>query len=868
MKIKSAIFLCFFVLLSCAAVVCAAEPALYMVSADIVATTETPGMKYERLEHGIEYVEGLKEALIYGNIVKAVPTEKGDSAEAFDSEGQSIGYVDIAALAPMPKYEAFPAEPFRFNVDSPDLFLLPGSLPITAYTLPDSASFYVIAGEVTDGVGVLKDENGEDWTLLRFQTEVGSGVGFRYAFARSGDLMRLSSYKPDYTKVDSVSVPRNLRDFGPLEEKFYQALLKNGFALSAAPLILRDLKLDDLVESYPDSVYQAVYVPNFITTDLFLHAFHLVFSRGLRNIEEINFAPGLDAMLSGSLKRLEALERKAGKDKFIKNTFALARDFLTVPALLISPDLPGLKPSERAKGEIARILKAEGIASSALSGMDEDYTFYKPRGHYTSSDTLSRYFRAMAFLGGMPVLLNAADAGPEKQNTALIALLCMVFDEKNLLAQWDAIYDPLTYLIGKADDPSIRDYAPVVKKILNGKADKLADAKTLAVLRKEFLAAAPVPGIIDRVGSRASMSQKEREDEAIGFRLMGRRFVLDAWIFARLTSPQVGDDATPRNLPKAEDVMAALGSLAADAVLSGDKRDIPHYAEALKKVKEDVYAFFREGSENVTADWLGALALLFADKDSKQFFWNSPLWEFKKLLTASASWTELKHDTVLYAKQSYAEMGGGGEWVVEPFRKPVPRGYVEPAPQLFNALFNALDRLREIIAKHELGDRDEESSWHGVRAKIEAFREHVMLFRDIAYKEVRDEPLSMDDYLAISQITSYLNSNLLLDSDFVEDEDSDRLKMALVTDVATDALAGRVLHVATGTPRRIYVFVDDVHSGPRVAIGYTYSFYSFERSMNDGRMTDEDWRKLVYDPDRQIELNRMMPEWSRELFVE
>jgi len=26
----------------------------------------------------------------------------------------------------------------------------------------------------------------------------------------------------------------------------------------------------------------------------------------------------------------------------------------------------------------------------------------------------------------------------------------------------------------------------------------------------------------------------------------------------------------------------------------------------------------------------------------------------------------LKHDTVLYAKQNYAEMGGGGEWEVSP----------------------------------------------------------------------------------------------------------------------------------------------------------------------------------------------------------
>jgi hypothetical protein len=272
------------------------------------------------------------------------------------------------------------------------------------------------------------------------------------------------------------------------------------------------------------------------------------------------------------------------------------------------------------------------------------------------------------------------------------------------------------------------------------------------------------------------------------------------------------------------------------------------------------------------------LSLLFVNegekggKESRQFFWNAPLWEVKKLLTASASWAELKHDTVLYAKQNYAEMGAGGEWMVEPFRLPVPRGYVEPAPGVFGAMFAALDRLRETVAKFSLGrrggDEDEENyeEHYGVRSRIEAFRECTALFRDIAEKEVKDEPLSLEDYLAISRITSYLNSNLLLDSSVVEEEDADRLKMALVSDAATDALAGRVLQVATGTPRRLYVYVDDKHSGPRVTVGYVYSFYEFERSLAEGRMTDEEWKALVYDKERQDELERLTPEWSRKLF--
>ena len=869
MSQKAILFFCCFLF---AAFSAHAEPVSYVVSADIVATAETPGFEYAREEHGIEYVEGLKEALLYGNVIKAVPLEQGEFsgqwAEAFDDGGKSIGYVAMSAIAPLPELQAFSqGERCRFTVDSPDLFLLPGSLPLVDYTLPEDAAYHVLAGEVTDGVGTSMGPDGKEWTLLRFETSNYGGVGSRYAWIRSDEAMRLSGYEPDYAKVDPALLPRNIRDFGSVGDNFREALLRNGFAIDATPLIRNKLVLDDLVESYPDASFEEIFVPNFVTTDLFLHAFHLVFSRGLKNIEEINLAPGLEKMLMEALSALNELEKKSGKNAFMRSTFSRARDFLTVPAFLISPESTTVKPSKQAREEIDRILKAKGTAYSSISGREEDYTFYRPRGHYTSSETLSRYFRAMACLGGLPVLLNPDDAKKQKENAALIALLCMLFEDKKLHEQWNALYEPLTYLVGSADDPSIHDCGPAVRKLLNGKPGKLTDDGTLTVLHKEFLEIASRSRIIDNPSSRPSMSQEERENESAGFRLMGRRFVLDAWIFAQLTSPQVGSDLAPRNLPRTADVMAALGSSAAEALLEGEKRDIPGYADALEKTTSAVHDFFSKGSENVYTDWLGMLALLFADRDSRQFFWNAPLWDAKKLLTASASWTELKHDTVLYAKQSYAEMGGGGEWEVEPFKKPAPRGYVEPAPQVFNAMFNALDRLRELVAQYALGDKDEESSWHGVRAKVEAFREHVLLFRDIAEKEVKDQPLTADDYHAIAQITSYLNSNLLLDSNIVEDESDDSLKMALVTDVATDALAGRVLQVATGTPRRIYVFVDDKQSGPRVTVGYVYSYYEFERSLTEGRMTDEEWKKIVYDDGGQDLLETLMPEWCKELFV-
>ena len=60
---------------------------------------------------------------------------------------------------------------------------------------------------------------------------------------------------------------------------------------------------------------------------------------------------------------------------------------------------------------------------------------------------------------------------------------------------------------------------------------------------------------------------------------------------------------------------------------------------------------------------------------------NNNAWTRKELNTFQGSWTELKHDTLLYAKAAMAEMGGG-----EAPERPDDRGYVEPNPTVFGRL--------------------------------------------------------------------------------------------------------------------------------------------------------------------------------------
>ena len=66
--------------------------------------------------------------------------------------------------------------------------------------------------------------------------------------------------------------------------------------------------------------------------------------------------------------------------------------------------------------ELTLIEQAGGIFTSPLFDLDEDYSQYKPRGHYTRNETYGRYFRAMMWYGRMPFTLHS-----DNENVARLA---------------------------------------------------------------------------------------------------------------------------------------------------------------------------------------------------------------------------------------------------------------------------------------------------------------------------------------------------------------------------------------------------------------------------------------------------------------
>jgi len=322
--------------------------------------------------------------------------------------------------------------------------------------------------------------------------------------------------------------------------------------------------------------------------------------------------------------------------------------------------------------------------------------------HGLEIDRLGGLLRRMPWTGAAFAVGAAAIAGVVPLNgfvsewlTLQALLLTQLLNKPEILSVWERIYKPTEFVAGESDDLSVYDYAEIMRviygEILN--PAELADTTKLHRFMDEASRHASPRISGNRLSDRLAPGSIAR-----GFRVMGQRSVPDAYIFSEVTSPRVGTDDRPRNMPTVLDVMSILGSPIADELVHTDA-SIPNYAEQMQKLKTEFSDYPPQlWTSNLYWCWLNTLRPLMQEKGpGYPYFMRGRKWATKGLLTAVGSWTELKHDTFLLSKQSYAEMGEGEDEEI-PKPPPPPRSYVEPDLEFFNKIVCLLDRTRTRFA--------------------------------------------------------------------------------------------------------------------------------------------------------------------------
>jgi len=441
------------------------------------------------------------------------------------------------------------------------------------------------------------------------------------------------------------------------------------------------------------------------------------------------------------------------------------------------------------------------------------------------------------------------------RDASTIVSLMTIANQSGITPQqnWETIYLPTVFFVGKSDDLTFYEY----RASLQSSFGDLTDLNNLTDTQKwsQFYTAVQNlqgPSIMGEAMIGDAVAQKTKSElQALtkGFRFMGQRFIPDSYMFSTLTQgAELPDPVTGQSLPSTPTalmIMTLLGSAPAQTELDQwIAQSAPNSDKVIRQEMDKLDTEFKaltqaDWTQNIYWTWLYTLKSLFVPlKDGYPSFMQSPVWEYKNLNTALGSWTELRHDTLLYAKQSYAELGGGGE---PPTPPPVPKGYVEPNPQFFERLIALVKMTSDGLTSRDLIHPE-------YATRLNSFQENLSFLQKIMIAQLENKPISDDDFEKLRKI-GYLTSELVypLAGDIMLEKDA---RTAIIADVHTDIANGTILYEATGKPKIIYTAIKDIN-GTRLVRGVIYSYYEFNNPLGT-RLSDETWQEQIYQSEANL----------------
>ncbi len=545
-----------------------------------------------------------------------------------------------------------------------------------------------------------------------------------------------------------------------------EALASSGFAVVAG----RERQFFSL---YDDNAYRKI--PSLVTTDVVLHVFHVRFDEALAELEVREAAPALKEFAASQVAAALALFPKSGAPEPRLLRLAL---YHAVPLALLDPQAavdPRL--ADAVREEVEALQGPLGKTAGRACGAPLAGSLFTPRGHYDRW-SLKGYFRALTFYAQCAVPLDT----PESTGFALDVLRLASGPSQASLARVEALQ---RFVAGPPDAPGLLALSAAAGELppLPAPAPAAARERVMKALR-------------DSAGRVASL------DRAPSFRLLDGSATPDNLLFGKTAG------GVDRPLPSALDLLAALGSERARALLAPQLDRLPSLRAALASPLPP--------GAGVFGRWLDVLRLVVSAPPAGQPpFILSPAWADRPLVTAAGSWAELRHDTLLYVKQPLVMMQGGDH-----SQLPVAAGgYVEPRPDVYRALQELSGELAAIGGRSEGLD------------------ELLRFFIEVAELELVQKPLPKASEERLRRIGTELEALTRGRADRLPDQ-------ALVADVFTSLTPDgreRVLHAAIGDVDELWAVVP--RGKARVLMrGGVFSYYEL---VEPTRYDDAAWNERL-----------------------
>jgi hypothetical protein len=583
-----------------------------------------------------------------------------------------------------------------------------------------------------------------------------------------------------------------------------------------------------------------------------LDALHRSYDEMLTQIELSVMVGRLGSLLDAMLVRLPASDNLSSET---------ARDldlFLSVGKGLLagsySAPVAGADPAS-VQAVYDKAMSAVGIDTVDLFGTarDLDFSQFAPRGHYEGHTILSRYFRAMIWFGRTDLRLietrgDGSQVFRRRQFDAALGLRSLMGDDE--LASWHAVDDVVTAFVGEHDYMTIPEIDRLLAAlgVVNGfdLAGRSDDEIQRAITDGGYGAQRIASQVMIKGAGAVGSLPLDRS-----FALFGQRYVIDSHVFSNLVMDRVGNGQVLRVLPNPLD--AAFAALANDQAVSFLSEELGKYAyapdlEIMRRLVDAHPASYWEGSLYTT--WLGTLRTLSPNTasagpaaDGMPSVARSEAWGSRMLATQLGSWAQLRHDTWLYAKQSYT-VGTVCEY---------PDAYVDPYPEFYASIARFAERARALISALPTPATSYWQEW--VPAYLDSLKGTMATLKDMAEHQRSGMPHSAESVAFVNRAVRLFGGGsgapslegwypqLFLEPLRALEEDP------TIADVHTDIggdtppRAASVLHVGTARPRLMVVTVNGCN-GPRAYAGPVFSYHEVTEP-GVTRLTDAVWGSRI-----------------------
>jgi hypothetical protein len=593
-------------------------------------------------------------------------------------------------------------------------------------------------------------------------------------------------------------------------------------------------------------------LPVFVSTDAILHALHMSYDAILVDVEKTKLIPKLDFLLSTLHNQLPVLSARYSAEPRLKRMLLDLDIYLTIPRILrgsiTQPYFSENAAAVQSLLQAVNNLRPLNVKLFSETPRMIDFSQFTPRGHYTQSEELTAYFKAMIWLGRTEIYLippKSIDPPPSfadmQRQIILAALLDEAAVEGNAYPLLNEIEAIIKFFVGDQDNTTLPNIRTLITEGNISSPLVLLDSIRCVSFQDSLAVKAFV---FQRINSQILMSDAGNPDQirpAAALMLLGQRFVIDSYVTGNVVFDKIiyQEKKVLRMLPSSMDILFAIGNDAAAQILIPELEEY-HYASNLSGLRYLIDSYEPQFWESTLYNgWLSSIRALNPPRDRSALppFMQTAAWWQEKMNTQLASWAQLRHDNLLYAKQSYT----GG--TVCSF----PESYVEPIPQFYKAVKRFAETAESRFKQPDFDNTKivnyfsfmksvadtlgtiAEKELNGIAlTTIEKNFLHAMFFT---------QPICGIQYDGWYFKLFYTREEGMLKKDLV---------VADVHTAPTDAagnFVGWVMHGGTG-PLNMAVIVTDLPGGGSTAfIGPVLSYYE-HISENFKRLTDDEWKTM------------------------